>query len=67
MYDSARDSGWEPGKEVDVEGFARELREYILPEILDAYLSVDRETLKGWCNEAVSRTFSLSPGERVSD
>lgn len=33
--------------------FERELREYIVPEVVDAYLSADRESLKAWCGEAV--------------
>jgi len=36
------------------ESFERELREYIVPEVVDAYLSADREALKTWCGEAVS-------------
>ncbi|KAF9518018.1 hypothetical protein BS47DRAFT_1338909 [Hydnum rufescens UP504] len=36
----------------DVEGFHRELREYIIPEVVDAYLSADREALQAWCGEA---------------
>ena len=35
------------------ESFERELREYIVPEVVDAYLSADREGLKEWCGEAV--------------
>jgi hypothetical protein len=42
----------------DVEGFAKDLREYIIPEVLDAYLMADKEALKLWCGEAVS-LFSL--------
>ena len=38
----------------DMESFSRELREYIVPEIVDAYLSADREALQMWCSEAVS-------------
>ncbi|TFK51643.1 mitochondria import inner membrane translocase TIM44 subunit [Heliocybe sulcata] len=34
------------------EGFERELREYIVPEVVDAYLSADREALQKWCGEA---------------
>ncbi|EPQ56376.1 TIM44 subunit of mitochondria import inner membrane translocase [Gloeophyllum trabeum ATCC 11539] len=34
------------------EGFERELREYIVPEVVDAYLSADREALRAWCGEA---------------
>ncbi|GKT40361.1 mitochondrial import inner membrane translocase subunit tim44 [Colletotrichum spaethianum] len=34
------------------EPFLRELREYILPEVLDAYVKGDIETLKLWLSEA---------------
>ncbi|KAJ8587307.1 import inner membrane translocase subunit tim44 [Rhizopogon salebrosus TDB-379] len=34
------------------EAFERELREYIVPEVVDAYLSADRESLVKWCSEA---------------
>ncbi|KAG2157820.1 uncharacterized protein EDB93DRAFT_1326000 [Suillus bovinus] len=34
------------------EAFERELREYIVPEVVDAYLSADRESLVRWCSEA---------------
>ncbi|TFK39849.1 import inner membrane translocase subunit tim44 [Crucibulum laeve] len=34
------------------ETFERELREYIVPEVVDAYLSADQEALKAWCGEA---------------
>ncbi|KAM6497097.1 import inner membrane translocase subunit tim44 [Amanita muscaria] len=34
------------------ESFERELREYIVPEVVDAYLSADQEALKSWCGEA---------------
>ncbi len=37
-----------------VETFSRELREYIIPEVVDAYLSADREMLQRWCGETVS-------------
>lgn len=40
------------------EAFERELREYIVPEVVDAYLSADREALTRWCSEAVS-TLSI--------
>ena len=36
------------------ERFERELREYIVPEVVDAYLSVDLYSLKFRCGEAVS-------------
>ena len=38
----------------NMESFERELREYIVPEVVDAYLSADQEALKAWCGEAVS-------------
>ncbi|KAG5634176.1 hypothetical protein H0H81_003052, partial [Sphagnurus paluster] len=34
------------------ESFERELREYIVPEVVDAYLSADQEALRAWCGEA---------------
>ena len=44
-------------KEIDpdfkLERWTGELREYIVPEIVDAYLSADRESLRQWCGEAV--------------
>lgn len=39
------------------ESFERELREYIIPEVVDAYLSADREALQRWCGEAVCCPF----------
>ena len=35
-----------------VEPFLREMREYILPEVLDAYVKGDTETLKLWLSAA---------------
>ncbi|KAG8760287.1 protein translocase subunit [Ceratobasidium sp. 428] len=40
----------------NMETFLRELREYIIPEVVDAYLSADREGLKQWCGEG---TFNV--------
>lgn len=37
-----------------METFERELREYIVPEVVDAYLTADGESLQKWCSEAVS-------------
>lgn len=31
------------------EAFEKELREYIVPEVVDAYLSADKEALREWC------------------
>ncbi|KAF5390488.1 hypothetical protein D9757_005180 [Collybiopsis confluens] len=33
------------------DAFEKELREYIVPEVVDAYLSADQEALKAWCGE----------------
>lgn len=41
----------EPG--FQQERFMRLVREYIVPEVMDAYLSGDTETLRLWCSEAV--------------
>ncbi|KAF5383613.1 hypothetical protein D9615_003724 [Tricholomella constricta] len=38
--------------EFNRESFERELREYIVPEVVDAYLSADKEALRSWCGEA---------------
>ncbi|CAE6433104.1 unnamed protein product [Rhizoctonia solani] len=40
----------------NMESFLRELREYIIPEVVDAYLSADREGLQQWCGEG---TFNM--------
>lgn len=37
-----------------MESFLRELREYIVPEVVDAFVSADIKTLRQWCSEAVS-------------
>jgi len=36
----------------NLEKFMKEAREYIVPELMDAYLKGDTETLKLWCSEA---------------
>lgn len=52
-------------KELDpqftAEGFLRDLREYIVPELVDAYVNGDQVVLRQWCSEAVSPPPSLSP------
>ena len=49
-------------KEIDpdfnLDRWTGELREYIVPEVVDAYLSADRESLRQWCGEAVSHSSS---------
>jgi import inner membrane translocase subunit TIM44 len=44
-----------------MEAFQRELREYIVPEVVDAYLNADKESLKMWCGEAVSLWTIVCP------
>ncbi|EPQ31166.1 uncharacterized protein PFL1_01354 [Pseudozyma flocculosa PF-1] len=39
-----------------MESFTRELREYVVPEIIDAYHGAQRHLLRQWCGEA---TFNL--------
>ena len=41
----------------DPETFQRELREYIIPEVIDAYLSADQQALRLWCGEAVRLSY----------
>ena len=41
-----------------VEPFVRELREYILPEVLDAYVKGDTETLKLWLSAAQYQVYA---------
>ena len=43
----------------NLEKFMKEAREYIVPELMDAYLKGDTETLKAWCSEAVSTSMTL--------
>lgn len=48
-----------------MDGFTRELREYIVPEVVDAYLSADRESLKQWCGEATFNVLWATMGQYV--
>ncbi|OKL58916.1 hypothetical protein UA08_05476 [Talaromyces atroroseus] len=41
-----------------LEPFLREMREYILPEVLDAYVKGDAETLKLWLSDAQFSVYS---------
>lgn len=41
-----------------LEPFLREMREYILPEVLDAYVKGDVETLKLWLSDAQFSVYS---------
>ncbi|RAH81475.1 TIM44 subunit of mitochondria import inner membrane translocase [Aspergillus japonicus CBS 114.51] len=41
-----------------MESFLREMREYILPEVLDAYVKGDVETLKLWLSEAQFNVYA---------
>jgi import inner membrane translocase subunit TIM44 len=42
------------------ESFLRELRDYIVPELVDAYVNADQPTLRQWCSEAVRSLLVLS-------
>ncbi|EER30042.1 protein translocase subunit [Coccidioides posadasii str. Silveira] len=41
-----------------IEPFLREMREYILPEVLDAYVKGDAETLKLWLSDAQFHVYA---------
>ena len=41
-----------------IEPFLREMREYILPEVLDAYVKGDTETLKLWLSAAQYQVYA---------
>jgi import inner membrane translocase subunit TIM44 len=49
-----------------MESFERELREYIVPEVVDAYLSADNDALKSWCSEAVRISQSMKKTKAVA-
>ncbi|KAL1410926.1 protein translocase subunit [Vanrija albida] len=49
----------------NIDNFTRELREYIVPEVVDAYLSADRESLKQWCGEATFNVLWATMGQYV--
>jgi import inner membrane translocase subunit TIM44 len=40
--------------------FMEDARKYIIPELMEAYLKGDVETLKLWCSEAVSILYYAS-------
>ncbi|WVR09247.1 hypothetical protein IAU60_006312 [Kwoniella sp. DSM 27419] len=56
-------------KEIDpsfsMDGWTGELREYIVPEVVDAYLSADRESLKQWCGEATFNVLWATMGQYI--
>lgn len=58
-------------KEMDpaftTEAFLRDLREYIVPEMVDAYVNADQATLKAWCSEAVSWLKVACDGVHLAD
>ncbi len=49
----------------DRESFERELREYIISEVVDAFLSADQEALKKWCGEVVSSPITVMIYQRI--
>lgn len=56
-------------KEIDpdfnLDRWTGELREYIVPEVVDAYLSADRESLRQWCGEATFNVLWATMGQYV--
>ncbi|OCF34145.1 import inner membrane translocase subunit tim44 [Kwoniella heveanensis CBS 569] len=56
-------------KELDpsfrMDNWTGELREYIVPEVVDAYLSADREALKQWCGEATFNVLWATMGQYI--
>lgn len=48
-----------------VENFLRELREYVLPEVVDAYVVGDGETLKVWLSEAPFSVWQAGTKEYI--
>ncbi len=44
-----------------IEPFLRDMREYILPEVLDAYVKGDVETLKLWLSAAQFQVYAAYP------
>jgi import inner membrane translocase subunit TIM44 len=44
----------------NMDKFMTDARKYIVPELMEAYLKGDVETLKLWCSEAVSPNRVIS-------
>ncbi|GAA5958941.1 hypothetical protein JCM3765_000779 [Sporobolomyces pararoseus] len=47
------------------ESFLKELREYIVPELVDAYVNGDQPTLKQWCSEATFNVLVATLGNSI--
>ena len=47
----------------NMDKFMSEVRTYIIPEVMEAYLRGDVETLKLWCSEAVSKNKKINEGK----
>lgn len=47
------------------ESFLRELRDYIVPELVDAYVNADQPTLRQWCSEAVRSLLLIYTPHRL--
>ena len=56
----------------NIENFTKTAREYIIPEILDAFLAADIPTLRTWCSEGTFNVLKanfeaqLKPGVKFS-
>ncbi|ORY29113.1 hypothetical protein BCR39DRAFT_532661 [Naematelia encephala] len=53
----------DPAFRMDV--WQRELKEYIVPEVVDAYLSADRDSLKEWMSEAMYNVAWATMGQYI--
>jgi import inner membrane translocase subunit TIM44 len=63
--ETARVVGWMKTLDPDfqMESFLRELREYIIPEVVDAFVSADIKTLREWTSEAVSTCPTIATAQ----
>ncbi|CAG8455413.1 10097_t:CDS:2 [Paraglomus occultum] len=51
----------------NLEYFMREARQYIVPELIEAYLKGDTETLKQWCSEAAYNVLTHGIAAQTKD
>ena len=51
----------------DLEEFMKETREFIVPEVLEAYVDWDPKTLKEWCSDAVYSVLRASRDPLVQE
>ncbi|GAA5933574.1 protein translocase subunit TIM44 [Sporobolomyces koalae] len=65
--ETAKVSKWvkQMDPEFTQESFLKELREYIVPELVDAYVNGDQPTLKQWCSEATFNVLIATLGNSI--